>query len=281
MFILKHIRNILLLTLCIYVFSNNVMSVEAAPDNSKLTNNTFDAEYYYNTYPDLQVLIGKDPTALYNHYIRHGLQEGRYGSAEFNCVVYMNNNHDLRTVFKDDYLSYCLHYEQYGKAEKRNAATPAIIPNVAGVSDKALGSYSSVYDATIPRAINVELAASRINGIILKPGDEFSYSKTILPRTAENGYVEALIINNKKYTLGIGGGICQVSSTLYAAMITAGLPATERHPHSLPVSYIPEGMDATIAEPIKDLKFINIYNHDIQLIATTDNGTLTVSIIKK
>jgi len=64
-------------------------------------------------------------------------------------------------------------------------------------------------------------------------------------------------------------------------MITAGLPATERHPHSLPVSYIPEGMDATIAEPIKDLKFINIYNHDIQLIATTDNGTLTVSIIKK
>ena len=88
------------------------------------------------------------------------------------------------------------------------------------------------------------------------------------------------MIVNKKYVLGTGGGICQVSSTLYAAMLTAGLPATERHPHSLSVGYIPDGMDATISGNALDLQFTNIFDTPIQIQATADQGTLTVSIYK-
>ncbi len=280
---LKFLRNLLLSVLCICLLSGNAIGVEAAPKKVKMTNVTFDMDYYYNTYADLQTALGYNYNALYNHYLKHGLKEGRSGSAEFNCVAYMNNYSDLRAAFKKDYAAYCLHYEQYGKMEGRNAieqvGASVSTPAAAG---EVLGSYSTNYDATIQRAVNVELAASRINGVVIEPGQGFSFNQTILPRTAQNGYVTAPVISGGTYVIGYGGGICQVSSTLYAAMINAGLPATERHPHSLRVSYIPEGMDATISSNIKDLKFVNTFDSTIQIQATTDHetGTLTVSIVK-
>ena len=277
---LKHFKSVLMLALCICMLSGNVLNTVAAKKTVTLSSSTFDMDYYYNTYADLQTAIGYDYAALYKHYVQYGLKEGRSGSAEFNCVAYMNNYSDLRATFKDDYLSYCLHYEQYGQTEGRNAVDQF---NITVTTNNIIGSYSTSYDATIQRAINVELAASRINGVVIQPGEEFSFSQTILPRTPENGYAQAPVIVGNTFVLGYGGGICQVSSTLYAAMINANLPATERHPHSLRVSYIPEGMDATISSPSKDLKFVNIYDSAIQINATTDSntGTLTVSIVKK
>ena len=179
----------------------------------------------------------------------------------------------MRTTFQEDYVAYCLHYEQYGQAEGRNAIELLHTdPSSTIATGSILGSYATSYNPNIQRAINVELAANRINGVTLEPGQEFSFSQTILPRTPENGYVTAPVINAGTMTTGYGGGICQVSSTLYAAMIVSGLPATERHPHSLPVSYIPEGWDATISTPYKDLKFINIFDFPIQINATTDTA---------
>lgn len=275
-----HLKYIIYISLLLVFWGIITVPAEASSPLPKLTTLTFDADYYYNKYPDLQTAIGTDSSALYNHYINNGLKEGRYGSPEFNCSIYMDNNSDLRTAFKNDYFAYCIHYEQFGKEEGRNAITP--IHSKVNKSENVLGTYTSSYDATEPRAINVELAASRINNIVIAPGEEFSYSQTILPRTAENGYVEAPMISNKIYTKGMGGGICQVSSTLYAAMLEAGIPATERHPHSLPVDYVPEGMDATIAAPVKDLRFVNILDYDIYILASTDskNGEVTVSIVK-
>ena len=270
-----------MLLLCCSLLFGNTIPAEAAQNTLTLSNITFDADYYYNTYADLQVAIGYDYNALFQHYLEFGLKEGRFGSADFNCMTYKNNYIDLQLTFRDDYIAYCLHYEQYGQAEGRNAAEPFFETAPAVTPTATLGSYATNYNANIPRATNVALAAFRINGVILQPGEEFSFSQTILPRTPENGYVKATVIDRGSYTTGYGGGICQVSSTLYAAMICAGLPATERHPHSLPVSYIPEGMDATIASSAKDLKFVNIYDHAIQIIATTDQetGTLTISIV--
>ena len=144
-----------------------------------------------------------------------------------------------------------------------------------------IGSYSTAYSSGTSRASNIALAVSRINGVVIQPGESFSFSQTILPRTVANGYVEAPTIVNKKYVPGIGGGICQVSSTLYAAMLNAGLPATERHPHSLKVAYIPEGMDATISGNTLDLRFTNTFAEPIQIQATADQGTLTVSLCKQ
>lgn len=271
--------------LCFCMLWGNAPSVEAA--QTQLTSLTFDMDYYYNTYPDLQVTFGYDYNSLYRHYLDYGLAEGRSGSAEFNCLVYRNNYPDLQATFGDDYRACCVHYENYGKAEGRiaagdgmalaasaAAAAPVITPGTP------IGTYATSYNPNIPRAVNVSLAASRINGVIIPPGESFSFNQTILPRTAANGYVEAPMIVNKRYVPGIGGGICQVSSTLYAAMLTAGLPATERHPHSLKMTYIPEGMDATVSGNTLDLRFTNIFPESLQIQAAADQGTLTISLYK-
>lgn len=268
--------------LCLGMLWGGGTFAEAA--QTPLTSLTFDAEYYYNTYPDLQAAFGYDTSRLYRHYLDSGLAEGRSGSAEFNCLVYRNNYPDLQASFGDDYRAYCVHYETYGKAEGRSAAGDGM--SLAGTAAAApastlLGSYATAYSVNSSRATNIAVAASRINGVVVQPGESFSFSRTILPRTAANGYVEAPTIVNKKYVPGTGGGICQVSSTLYAAMITAGLPATERHPHSLKVAYIPEGMDATISGTALDLRFTNTFAEPIVIQASADQGTLTVSLSKQ
>lgn len=267
--------------LCLGMLWGGGTFAEAA--QTPLSSLTFDAEYYYNTYPDLQAAFGYDTNRLYRHYLDSGLAEGRSGSAEFNCLVYRNNYPDLQASFGDDYRAYCVHYETYGKAEGRSAAGDGM--SLAGAPaapvSTLLGSYATAYSVNSSRATNIAVAASRINGVVVQPGESFSFSRTILPRTAANGYVEAPTIVNKKYVPGTGGGICQVSSTLYAAMITAGLPATERHPHSLKVAYIPEGMDATISGTSLDLKFTNTFAEPIVIQASADQGTLTVSICKQ
>ncbi len=154
--------------------------------------------------------------------------------------------------------------------------TASGLPDTSGYS--LLGTYSTNYNANIPRATNVSVAANRINGYVLRPGDIFSFTTVILPRTTANGYVSAPVIVNKEFVPGLGGGICQVSSTLYACMLTCGVPALERHPHSLPVSYIPAGMDATISGTAVDLKFANPYDRPLMISATPDNGRLTVGL---
>lgn len=277
------IRKLVVLFTCFSMLVGNVEVVEAAQKaQPQLTRLTFDMDYYYNTYPDLQLHIGYDYSKLYYHYLTYGLQEGRSGSAEFNCLAYKNNYADLQAAFGNNYSAYCTHYEISGKGEGRNAiAGVASEEQAAGQTvSNIIGSYATEYDANIPRAVNVSVAASRINGVVIQPGGTFSFNQTILPRTTENGYVEAPVIVGKTYVPGIGGGICQVSSTLYAAMLSAGLPATERHPHSLEVPYIPVGMDATISGNVKDLKFTNIFEKPIQIYASADNGVLTVTISK-
>ena len=141
-----------------------------------------------------------------------------------------------------------------------------------------IGTCTTEYDATVPRAVNVELAAARINGVVVQPGKSFSFSSTILPRTSANGYVVAPIYISGTVGTGTGGGVCQVSSTLYAAMLHAGLPATERYPHSLPVIYLPDGYDAAIAGTSKDLKFTNTFSQPLLIQASASGGTLTVTL---
>ena len=266
--------------LCFCMLWGSVTPAMAA--QTPLTSLTFDVDYYYNTYPDLQAAFGYDYNSLYRHYVDSGMAEGRSGSAEFNCMAYRNNYPDLQASFGNNYHAYCVHYETYGRAEGRSAAgdgTVLTTVEAAPVSTQ-IGSYSTAYSSGTSRASNIALAVSRINGVVIQPGESFSFSQTILPRTVANGYVEAPTIVNKKYVPGIGGGICQVSSTLYAAMLTAGLPATERHPHSLDVGYIPVGMDATISGNALDLRFTNIFDKPIQIQAAADQGTLTISLYK-
>ena len=143
-----------------------------------------------------------------------------------------------------------------------------------------LGAYTTNYGgSSAARANNVRLAASRINGIELMPDEEFSYDKTILPRTSANGYMAAPVYVGNKVESGLGGGICQPSSTLYAAALYANLEILERHNHSLPVGYIPPGMDATIAQGVLDLRLRNSTGYPIKINASANGGTLAFEIL--
>lgn len=142
-----------------------------------------------------------------------------------------------------------------------------------------LGSYSTNFGgSSAARANNVRLATSRVNGVELMPGEEFSYDDTILPRTAANGYMAAAVYVGNKVESGMGGGICQPSSTLYAAALYANLEIVERHNHSLTVSYLPPGLDATIAEGYLDLRIRNNTNYPVKISASASGGICSFEI---
>ncbi len=271
--------------LCAAAVTAGPLRADAAVSDRSAYRAVFDANYYYSANPDVAAAIGTNPEALFNHFVTFGVREGRSGNGVFNPQAYRQYYPDLQAAFGNNMAAYCRHYLTYGIAEGRNAggggrvsvpdtaATPANTAN-----QQQLGSYTTHYIAGVPRARNVELAAQRINGVVVQPGQGFSFSRTILPRTSANGYVQAPIFVSGKTGVGIGGGVCQVSSTLYAAMVSAGLPATERHPHSLPVDYLPQGLDATIAGNYLDLKFNNIYSQPLLIQASASGGTVTVTL---
>jgi vancomycin resistance protein YoaR len=125
-----------------------------------------------------------------------------------------------------------------------------------------IGRGTSTYYHSIPsRVHNVSLAASRINGTLVKPGDTFSFNDALGDVSQFTGYQQAYIISGGKTILGDGGGVCQVSTTLFRSLLNAGLPITERAAHAYRVGYYeqnsPPGLDATVYGPTPDLKFTN------------------------
>lgn len=142
-----------------------------------------------------------------------------------------------------------------------------------------LGKYATSYATSSKnRSDNVELAAKRIDGIILMPNEEFSYNSVVGKRTAENGFKEAPVFENGETVQGMGGGVCQVSSTLYSAVLYADLPVLERQNHSMTVSYVPKGQDATVAYGSIDFRFKNNTKGPIKISAKTGGKTVEMSI---
>lgn len=136
-----------------------------------------------------------------------------------------------------------------------------------------VSSFSTKYDASnTDRSTNLKLSASKINGTVLMPGEEFSYNKTVGKRTVEAGYKDAKIYENGAVVDGLGGGICQISSTLYNAVLLANLEVTERKNHSYTTSYVAAGRDATVVYGVKDFKFKNSRNYPIKIETTVNNG---------
>ncbi len=143
-----------------------------------------------------------------------------------------------------------------------------------------LSTYTTKYkESEKNRTVNVKLSASKINGTILLPGQEFSYNNIVGERTFENGFKIATIFANNSHQQGLGGGICQTSSTLYNAVLYANLEVTNRANHQLLVSYVPLGQDATIAWPYTDLKFKNNRTTPIKIVVEAKDGKETVSIL--
>lgn len=161
------------------------------------------------------------------------------------------------------------------------AATPlpAINPNLSSLGvDCMLSEASTRFRANEDRAQNIRNAASKINGTIILPGQGFSCTAAFGSRTTANGYGLGNVISGDKYVKGVGGGICQVSSTLNLAMLRAGVVPTERHNHSHRSSYIASGLDATISGSSLDYKFINPYEYPLYISAVTNGGVISISV---
>lgn len=160
-------------------------------------------------------------------------------------------------------------------------------PEITSVNTNAffketLSSYTSkITDSNSARLNNVRLASEKINGVILNPDEEFRYLSHIEPITAANGYKIANVYSNGKVEQDIGGGVCQVSSALYSAVLYANLDVTRRYNHSLVVHYVPLGQDATVSSGELDFRFRNNTDEPIKIVTKFTYSGITVSLLGK
>lgn len=146
-------------------------------------------------------------------------------------------------------------------------------------SPDLLATFSTNYQASkVGRTTNLKLAASKINGTVLLPGEEFSYNKTVGERTIAAGFKSAPIFSAGKVVDGLGGGICQISSTLYNSVVMANLDITERRNHQFVTSYVKAGADATVVWGSQDFKFKNTRKYPIRITASVEGGVATVQV---
>ena len=169
--------------------------------------------------------------------------------------------------------------------EKTLTLTPAVVTTKPEITNEdvnnlgikeLIGRGTSSYRGSIPsRVHNVALAASRINGALIAPGETFSFNESLGDVSQLTGYKQAYVIKDGKTVLGDGGGVCQVSTTLFRAALNAGLPITERQGHSYRVGYYEQdagpGLDATVYGPHPDLRIVNDTKDTILIQAKADS----------
>ncbi|HZX21038.1 MAG TPA: VanW family protein [Clostridia bacterium] len=131
------------------------------------------------------------------------------------------------------------------------------------------------------RTENIKIAANNINDTILMPGEEFSFNDSTGPRDAKSGYKEASIIMDGEFVTGIGGGVCQVSTTLYRAALRSDMEITSRQNHGLPISYVPMGQDATVVYGYIDLKFKNNKKYPVYVESLVRGGEIYMRLYSK
>lgn len=141
-----------------------------------------------------------------------------------------------------------------------------------------LGSYSTNYVNNANRTTNLRLASDKINGVVLMPGDTFSFNSVVGPRTEEKGYKAAAIFSDGMVTDGVGGGICQIVTTLYNAAVDADMEITVRRNHTFVPSYSSPGYDATVVYGSQDFKFVNSREYPVKIVSSVSGGVARVSI---
>lgn len=146
--------------------------------------------------------------------------------------------------------------------------------------DKVLGDFSTDYSSSIKnRKENIKIASEKFNNMKLNPGDEISFNNIVGEISEATGFKNATVIVGGEYETGIGGGICQVSTTLYNSLILSDLEIVERHNHSRPINYVDLGTDAAVARGYKDLKFKNNTNNPIIILAEADGQKLDFKVL--
>lgn len=157
---------------------------------------------------------------------------------------------------------------------------PKIYSNYYDGINKKLGDFETDYSSSVKnRKENIRLAALKFNNMKLNPGDEISFNDVVGEISEKTGFKSATVIVGGEYESGIGGGICQVSTTLYNSLILSDLEITERHNHSRPIHYVDLGTDAAVARGYKDLKFKNNTNNPILILSEANGEKLNFKVL--
>lgn len=159
-----------------------------------------------------------------------------------------------------------------------NEQAPYITDDDVADIDSILGSYTTNF-APGDRGDNIGIAASRLQGVLIKSQASLSFNQTVGKRTRAAGYKNAGVIVDGEPAIDVGGGVCQVSSTLYNAILLAGLKPTERYSHFLPSHYVPAGRDATVADDLLDFVFQNPFPHPVMLRVSNTGSSLTIYVL--
>lgn len=143
-----------------------------------------------------------------------------------------------------------------------------------------IASFSTAFDASYKERVhNIELAASILNKYLIAPGEIFSFNQIVGDTTPDKGYQEALIIQGGEFATGYGGGVCQVSSTLYNAALLSNMQILDRHNHLFMAAYVSPGRDAAVSYGTYDLKFKNNRDHHILISTRVENGEITIAMV--
>lgn len=206
-------------------------------------------------------------------------------------TTYEIKSHEMGRKIDSDKLKEILNYvEHRDTQEYEEIVLPVefIEPEITDEELKAqlfrdtIGSYTTYFRTdtqnNINRGHNIELAAKSIDGTILLPGEEFSFNKIVGPRTPQNGYKIAHVFVEGQIRDGTGGGVCQVSTTLYNAVLRSNLEILERHNHMFTVGYVPLGLDAAVSYGYADLVFKNTTGYPLIIYANVSNNTLSIRI---
>lgn len=174
---------------------------------------------------------------------------------------------DLNTTFKEAYTA---------------KVYPALGKDANGDYPYEISTYTTYYDSSNQtRTVNISNAVKKLNNLKIPNGATFSFNQTVGKRTVLAGYQEAKVVQGDEFVDGLGGGICQVSSTIFQAVLRANLDITVRACHSLEISYVPLGGDATVQWNTQDFQFENNSGCDIRLKVKATEGTLVCTVYAK
>lgn len=209
-------------------------------------------------------------TEPYAQFMRSGKPFEYFEGNDGRVVDEKKLKDDIRASLSGGFESVKLSYKYVARKESLQAIKD---------KTKLLSSFTTYFDSeNLNRTSNIRLAASKINGAVIKSGETLSFNQTVGAREKSRGFLPAKIIENGEFTEGVGGGVCQVSTTLYNAALLGGLKAAEYHPHSLAVGYVPPSRDAMVSGSSCDLKITNDYDCPVYIRAETVGGSVSFRI---
>lgn len=230
-------------------------------------------------YPFIDIEIYNQLTEELNKHVQEPSQNAKIG--EDNQIISEKAGLELnREQFAENFFSFYHGQKSASMELPLRSVHPRVDSELLSIiRTKIIGHYVTYFNSrNKERSHNIALAAKAINNHVVFPGETFSFNKTVGMRTKEKGYLPAPVIVRGELSEGIGGGICQVSSTLYNAADRSGLKILQRYSHSKQVPYVPPGRDATVSWYGPDFTFKNDYNQAILIRATVNPGTMTVML---